>query len=528
MLGPNGTGKTTLLKVLLGLVPLSEGTVRVNGAPPRRGNPALGYVPQQQAFDRTLPIRGRDLVRFGVDGHRWGPPRHARATSARVDAALHAVGAAAYADAPVGLLSGGEQQRLRIAQALLGDPTVLLCDEPLLALDLASQRAVTRLIDERRRAAGTPVIFVTHEVNPVLPYVDRILYLVRGRWAIGAPAEILTSERLSSLYGIEVDVVKVRDRYLVVSAEDELPTEPGAHPHHTHDHEPRSLMGIGFYLQFPFAQHALEAAFLVAISCGLIGPFVITRTMSFAVHGTSELAFTGAVAGLLVADNPLAGALVGALVVAALIGLLGQRASERDSTIGVILAAGLGLGVFLLGYYHGYASEALNILFGNIFGISSSQILLLGVIAIAVAIVLTAIWRPLLFASVDPDVAQARGVRTGLLGIVFLFVLAVTVTEAAQIVGTLLVLSLAITPAAAAQRLSANPFVVTALSIAMAVVAADGGLLLSFQFPTVKPSVLIVALSFAFYVVARLVGPAVTSRRRHRLAVPDLAELDRG
>jgi zinc/manganese transport system permease protein len=108
-------------------------------------------------------------------------------------------------------------------------------------------------------------------------------------------------------------------------------------------------MGIGFYLQFPFAQHSLEAAFLVAVSCGLIGPFVITRTMSFAVHGTSELAFTGAVAGLLVADNPVSGALVGAFVVATLIGLLGRRASERDSTIGVILAAGLGLGVFLLG-----------------------------------------------------------------------------------------------------------------------------------------------------------------------------------
>jgi zinc/manganese transport system permease protein len=287
-------------------------------------------------------------------------------------------------------------------------------------------------------------------------------------------------------------------------------------------------MGIGYFLQFGFAQHALEAAFLVAVSCGLIGPFVITRTMSFAVHGTSELAFTGAVGGLLVADNPLAGALVGALVVAALIGLLGQRAAERDSTIGVILAAGLGLGVFLLGYYHGYASEALNILFGNIFGISSSQIFLLGVIAVLVAIVLTVIRRPLLFASVDPDVARANGVPTGVLGIVFLFILAITVTEAAQIVGTLLVLSLAITPAAAAQRLSANPFAVSVLSVAMAVLAADGGILLSFQFPTVKPSVLIVAISFAFYVVARLVGPAIASRRRDRFAVPELAESTRG
>ena len=241
VLGPNGTGKTTLLKVLLGLVPLAEGTVRVNGAPPRRGNPEVGYVPQQQAFERTLPIRGRDLVRFGLDGHRWGAPLQTCATRRRVDEALAAVGATRYAEAPVGLLSGGEQQRLRIAQALLGDPAVLLCDEPLLALDLASQRAVTRLIDERRRGAGTPVVFVTHEINPVLPFVDRILYLVHGRWAVGTPGEILTSERLSDLYGIDVDVLQVRGRYLVVSAEEELPTEPGGHAHHheAHHHDRR-------------------------------------------------------------------------------------------------------------------------------------------------------------------------------------------------------------------------------------------------------------------------------------------------
>ena len=237
VLGPNGTGKTTLLKVLLGLVPLSEGTVRVHGRPPRRGDPELGYVPQQRAFDPGLPIRGRDLVRFGADGGRWGVPlRSNRATRARVDELIEAVGASAYAQAPVGTLSGGEQQRLRIAQALLGDPTVLLCDEPLLALDLASQRTVTRLIDEQRQRAATPVVFVTHEVNPVLPYVDRILYLVNGRWAAGTPSEILTSERLTDLYGIEVDVVKVRDRYLVVSAEDTLATEPHGHAHHHHHH----------------------------------------------------------------------------------------------------------------------------------------------------------------------------------------------------------------------------------------------------------------------------------------------------
>ena len=275
-------------------------------------------------------------------------------------------------------------------------------------------------------------------------------------------------------------------------------------------------MGIGYFLQFGFAQHALEAAFLVAVSCGLIGPFVISRSMAFAVHGTSELAFTGAVGGLLVADNPLVGALVGALIVAGLIGIMGRRPSERDSSIGVILAAGLGLGVFLLGYYHGYASEALNILFGNIFGVSTGQIILLAGIALAVGVIMGVLWRPLLFASVDPDVAQARGVRTGLIGLVFLFVLAVTVTEAAQLVGTLLVLSLAITPAAAAQRLSASPTAVALLSVLFAVVSAEGGLLLSFQFPSVKPSVLIVAFSFFFYVVARLVGPTLVTRRRQK------------
>jgi zinc/manganese transport system ATP-binding protein len=236
VLGPNGVGKTTLLKVLLGLVSLSAGVVTVNGQPPRRGNPELGYIPQQQAFDRQLPIRARDLVRFGIDGHRLGLPVRSKAQRRRVNEVMEAVGASGYADAPVGLLSGGEQQRLRIAQALLGDPTVLLCDEPLLALDLASQQAVTRLIDDRRRSAGTPVVFVTHEVNPVLPYVDRILYLVRGRWAVGTPTEILTSEQLTALYGIAVDVLKVRDRYIVVSADDALATEPGGHAHHGPGH----------------------------------------------------------------------------------------------------------------------------------------------------------------------------------------------------------------------------------------------------------------------------------------------------
>jgi zinc/manganese transport system permease protein len=273
-------------------------------------------------------------------------------------------------------------------------------------------------------------------------------------------------------------------------------------------------MSITQYLGLPFAQHALAAAALVALACGLIGPFVITRGMAFAVHGTSELAFTGAAAGLLVADNAIVGALVGAVVVGGLIGALGVRERERDSSIGVILAAGMGLGVLLLSFYHGFATEATNILFGDIFGVSGGQLLLLGVIALGVTVAMAVLYRPLLFASVDPEVAVARGVPVRLLGIIFLFILAFTVTEAAQVVGTLLVLSLAITPAAAAHRLANSPLVVAILSIVFALVAADGGLLASFESTSVKPSVFVVAISFGIYVVARLVGPWFKNARR--------------
>jgi zinc/manganese transport system ATP-binding protein len=221
VLGPNGSGKTTLVRVLLGLLPLTAGEVRIAGRPPRRGSPHIGYIPQQKALDPDLPLRGRDLVGLGLDGHHFGIGfRGRRERRERVDAALAAVSGTGYADAPVGRLSGGEQQRLRVAQALVGDPDVLLCDEPLLSLDLSHQRTVTHLIDERRRAAGTAVLFVTHEINPVLPLVDRVLYIVNGRFRIGPPEEVMTSEVLSELYRTRVDVLRVRGRLVVVGAED--------------------------------------------------------------------------------------------------------------------------------------------------------------------------------------------------------------------------------------------------------------------------------------------------------------------
>jgi len=216
VLGPNGSGKTSLLRVVLGLAAMSAGSVEVLGQPPRRGNPAIGYVPQAQALDRDLPLRGRDLVRLGLDGHRWGVGRPDRTSARRVAEAIASVEAGAYADAPIGRLSGGERQRLRIAQALVGDPQLLLCDEPLAHLDLRHQGEITELVGAWHRRTGRTVLFVTHDVNPVLAFVDHVLFVVNGRWAAGAPDEVLTSERLSELYGSHVDVLRVHGRILVV------------------------------------------------------------------------------------------------------------------------------------------------------------------------------------------------------------------------------------------------------------------------------------------------------------------------
>lgn len=271
-------------------------------------------------------------------------------------------------------------------------------------------------------------------------------------------------------------------------------------------------MILPFYLSEPFAWHALLAAALIAIICGIIGTFVIIRGMAFAVHGTSELAFTGAAAGLLIANNPIAGAFGGAVVVASVLGTLGVKERERDANIGVILAFGLGIGVLLLSYYHGFATQATNILFGNIFGVSNGQLAILLGVGLLVLLATAYIYRPLLFASVDPDVAAARGVPVKLLSIVFLYILALTVTAAAQIVGTLLVLSLAITPAAAATRLATKPKSVVLLSVLFALLASVGGIIVSLASSTLKPSVCVTTISFALYVFARLYGKTTPQR----------------
>ena len=229
VLGPSGSGKTTLLRAILGLEPLSRGEIIVGGEQvERRGSRRIGYIPQARPLPRDTSLRGRDLIALGVDGHRFGLPIPRRGDRARVEALIDAVGARAFADRPAGLLSGGEQQRLRAGQALADDPPLLLCDEPLTSLDLANQQAVIGLIDRHRREKDAAVLLVTHDINPVLGKVDRILYIANGRFTLGTPQEVLRSDVLTALYGAHVFVLRAGDRLVVVGA----PDAEASHHHH--------------------------------------------------------------------------------------------------------------------------------------------------------------------------------------------------------------------------------------------------------------------------------------------------------
>ncbi|MCU1514412.1 MAG: transporter ATP-binding protein [Microbacteriaceae bacterium] len=230
VLGPNGTGKTSLLKTILGQQQLTSGSIEFLGRPVGRGSRRIGYIPQQKMLEQGTPLRARDLVAFGLNGHRWGLPFTSKAERARVDEVLESVGATQYAQMPVSQLSGGEQQRVRVGQSIAGHPELLLCDEPLLSLDLHHQRQVSELVDAQRKALGTAVVFVTHDVNPILGMVDRVLYLAGGRFQVGTPDEVLRSEVLSYMYDTPVEVIRSRGRIVVLGA----PEGYGAHDHLEH------------------------------------------------------------------------------------------------------------------------------------------------------------------------------------------------------------------------------------------------------------------------------------------------------
>jgi zinc/manganese transport system ATP-binding protein len=232
VLGPNGAGKSTLLKAILGLQPLAGGTAQVLGAAPGRNNSRIGYLPQRRAFDPATRVRGIDVVRLGWDGDRWGTPlpgwmrgQRAREARDRVGEVIALVGAEKYADRPIGQCSGGEQQRLLIAQALIRQPDLLVLDEPLDSLDVTNQASVSALVQQVCRSQNVAVMLVAHDVNPILPYLARVIYLAHGAAVIGTPEEVITADTLTMLYGTPIDVLRDRAGRLVVVGQPDAPAE---------------------------------------------------------------------------------------------------------------------------------------------------------------------------------------------------------------------------------------------------------------------------------------------------------------
>jgi len=236
VLGPNGAGKSTLMQAVLGVLPLARGTAAVFGRPPAQARGQIGYLPQRRAFDASARLRGVDIVGLGLDGTRWGLPlaltsaarARRREERRRVAEVVELVGASRYAERPIGQLSGGEQQRLLIAQALARRPRLLILDEPLDSLDLPNQAGVAALVSGICREQGVAVLLVAHDVNPLLHYVDRVVYIAGGRAVAGSVDEVITPATLSRLYGVPVEVLRASDGRLVVVGAPEAP--------HVHGH----------------------------------------------------------------------------------------------------------------------------------------------------------------------------------------------------------------------------------------------------------------------------------------------------
>ena len=234
LIGENGAGKTTLLRSLLGLTPIRAGQALIDGAPASQRRALVGYVPQKIAFDADIPLRTRDLVHLGLDGHRLGLPLFSGRKKALVDQALHAVGAEAFADQRVGELSGGQQQRAVIAHALVRQPRLLILDEPLANLDFGSANALVVLLGTLTRTRQIAVLVTAHDMNPLLPVMDRLVYLVGGQAATGSVEEVVQPEVLSKLYGYPVTVLRHGRRILVlpdVAAEDAEASTAAHVPH---------------------------------------------------------------------------------------------------------------------------------------------------------------------------------------------------------------------------------------------------------------------------------------------------------
>ncbi|HET7315089.1 metal ABC transporter permease [Salinisphaera sp.] len=493
LVGPNGSGKTTLFEVMLGLIAPRAGAVDVLGGPPARARKAVAYVPQMHRLAHDGGFIGRDFVAAAYQGQRWGITLRPRAAARAVDRALAQVGAEDLARCRLAALSGGQRQRLLIAQALVNAPRLIFMDEPLAQLDPAAQDRIVALAAHLRDAHGISVLFSTHDVNPVAEIADRVLYLAGGGGRIGGVETILTDDVLSALYGVPMHVVRTHGQIVVMR--DRASGRAGA--------AAAGLVSWPAPLDMAFMRHAFAAATCIAVAGSAVGYFVVLRRQAFASHALSNLGFAGAAGASLIGADPMLGLFVFVLAAALLMAASGEDLGERDISVDMILMFSLGLGILFVNRYSANANAAIGILFGSVLGISAGQLRLTAIVLLGVVLLLAVLFRPLRFASLNPQAARARGLPIAFINILFLLVLAGTAAVAVPVIGALLSFAIFVGPAAAAQAWTGRVASGLALTVALALAQTWAGLTLSY-YVNVPATSCIAGLSFFCYALAGL------------------------
>ena len=518
LIGPNGAGKTTLLRIILGLQPVTRGSVLIDGAPRPPRDASIGYVPQKLGIEPDTPLRVRDVVSLGLDGHKFGIRLPSRARRELVDDMLTAVGARRYADARVGELSGGEQQRVMIAHALIGRPRLLLLDEPLANLDISSEQGIVSVLARLARAEGIAVLLSAHDMNPLMPVMDRIVYVAAGRVAVGTADEVVQPEVLSRLYGQHVDVIRVHGRVLVVAAPEgdrRRRSRRRGRRRRRGDIVLRYIVEPGFFGSGP-VHIALAVGTVIAVTSAVTGVFTVTRGQSFAGHSLADIATTGGSGAFLIGINQFWGYLAFGAGAAAFMEMIGiQRRRGRDVATGVVLGAALGLAALFLylgTQYSTTTGASFTILFGSIFVITPSTVPALIVSALLALATVIALARVLLLSSLSPDLAAARGVPVRAVGAAFLMALAVSVALSAVIIGAVLSTALLIGPAATALRVTKGPVRAAAVAAGIGVAATWLGILLAYDSYYWPPAGR--GWPVSFFVVTLIVGGYLVSYLR--------------
>ena len=486
LIGSNGAGKTTLLRVILGLINPSGGRIVVTGGTRTTGTRRLVTFHRRSSSRRTCRC-GRGTWSGSVStGTASGSPSPTAKRRIAVEEMLDAVGATRFADARIGNLSGGEQQRVMIAQALICRPKLLLLDEPLANLDIRSAAEVVELLARIAAEQRIAILLSAHDMNPLLPVMDRVVYLADGRAASGTTEEVVRTDTLSRLYGHHVEVIHVPGRVLVVSGAEHQAHHPG-------DTDPfvrervmlarlawSSLFEPGFFTSEP-VQVALVVGAIAAVVSGIVGVFTVIRGQSFAGHALADIGTAGGSAAVLVGASTLYGYVAFNVVAAGVMELIGIRKPRgRDLATGIVLGASLGLAALFL-YEDTISSSTtgatVNVLFGSIFTLPPGITTVMAVLGVASVALIAVLYRPLLLSSVSYELAAARRVPVRLVGGGYLLALALAVSMSAVTIGAILSTALLIGPAAIALRLATRTGVAIAVAAAVGVFACWAGTL---------------------------------------------------